>query len=188
MIDFVDLEPARQVYIFGKGFESVARKGLWWYLYRGIMVCLILISVYLLIYLYWIVDETEDYEPTEFYFEVDSVEKHLSNGSTRWNASVRITDVSPREYPRDSGLWREFGLKIKLRDGTNAYEYAKISTFDGNLTDTPSFFVTIDDSCKVDVGDTLVLSGLDESYEGAKVQFIHCDEIWGTFYLPKTFS
>jgi len=165
----------------------MGRKELQKYFLTSITIGLIVLSIYFLINIYWIIEETEDYEPTEFSFQIDSTNKRDSNSTILWDVSVRISDVTPRPL-YDSGLWREFGLKIHLKDGTYTYQYAQFSTFPGNYSNSPAFYSLKEDHLKVVVGDIFMLSGLDQSYEGATIQFIHIDEVWGTFRLPKSFD
>jgi hypothetical protein len=157
------------------------------YMSTSIIIVTIVLSIFFLALIFLIVEEADDNEPTEFSFQINATNRRDSNESVQWDITYNISNVKPRPL-YESGLWREFGLRIQLKDGTYAYQYARFSTFPGNYSTSPAFYSLEEDHLKVVVGDSFMLSGLDRSYEGAKIQFIHIDEVMGTFRLPNSFS
>jgi len=149
---------------------------------------LISISVYLTVL---IVDTAwehrgERYEPTRFELSVESLEPRQAGAWTVWDVEIKLTDVTPRDYDRNS--WNGCRLTVIAMNGTTLYDHVPLQRDDGNRNGSLRFLWighSQYDTLYM-VGDSIFIVGMDTSFREARVILNYYGDI-GSIQLPSDF-
>ena len=127
-----------------------------------------------------------DSEPVTFILAAPFVDARDSVSGEVYDATMDVNKVWPSDA--EAG-WTQVSVVIKDAFGSLLLSDTPVSKDSGMYSDTVEVWYVDEagDGKLVDAGDAIKITGMDESYQGARVQVLHRGDVAASLALPTDF-